>query len=78
MRYAGIDVAAASHVLAIVDDAGIVLLKPTLFTEDAAGYARLLVYLGEPGGLTVVVEASGYCGRNLCGFLVERGFPVAV
>ncbi|MGH9886801.1 MAG: IS110 family transposase, partial [bacterium] len=78
MRFAGIDVGAASHVLAIVDESGAVIFKATAFAEDAAGYARLLTYVGSPADLIVVMEATGHCGRNLCGFLVDRAFSVAV
>jgi transposase len=41
MRFAGIDVARSSHVVAIVDEAGRVLRKATSFTEDLAGYKEL-------------------------------------
>jgi transposase len=60
-----------------VDEACSVLLKPTSFGEDAAGYRRLLDDLEAPADLLVVLEATGHCCRNLCGFLVEREFRVA-
>ena len=48
MRFVGIDVAAERHVVAIVDEAETVRLKPTAFTEDAEGYQNLWSLLGPP------------------------------
>jgi transposase len=41
MRFAGVDVASVTHVVALVDEDGKVLVKATTFTEDAAGYEKL-------------------------------------
>jgi hypothetical protein len=38
MRFVGIDIASETHVVAIVDDEGKTVLKPTPFDEDAVGY----------------------------------------
>jgi transposase len=78
MRIAGIDIAAETHVVALVDVSGAVLLKPTPFTEDAAGYARLLERLGHPTDLLVVMEATGHYWKNLFATLVAHGFAVAL
>jgi len=40
-RFAGIDVGAYSHMVAVVDKNGAVLRKSTAFGEDAAGYRRI-------------------------------------
>src|ERR1700746_640273 len=48
MRYAGIDVAAERHCVAIVDDRGAVLKKPPAVSEEAAGYTQLRELLGRP------------------------------
>ena len=42
MRFAGIDIAAEKHFLAVLDEKREVVVKPTAFTEDAAGHAKLL------------------------------------
>jgi len=42
MRFAGIDIDAEKHFVAVVDDRREVLVKSTAFTEDAAGYGKLL------------------------------------
>ena len=48
MRFAGIDIASETHVLAVVDADGAIALKPTPFAEDAAGYQKALGLLGQP------------------------------
>lgn len=60
MRFAGIDIAAEMHVVAVIDDGGTVLVKPTPCAEDAEGYARLRDRLGAPTDLLVVLEATGH------------------
>lgn len=79
MRVAGIDVGSQNHVVAIVGEGGhVVLLKPTAFSEDAAGYAKLFQLLGSPADLLVAMEATGIYGRNLFVALCEGGYQVAV
>ena len=41
MRFIGIDIGSEKHFVAIVDEAGKPLRKPTPFTENAAGYEEL-------------------------------------
>lgn len=77
-RYAGIDVASQTHVVAITSATGDVLVKPTPFAEDAAGYQKLFAVLGDPKDVLVVMEATGHYGRNLFAALNERSFSVAV
>lgn len=78
MRFAGIDIAAETHVVAIVDQTGTVLVKPTPFGEDAEGYARLLDRLGAPRDLLVVMEATGHYWKNLFATLAAQGIAVAL
>jgi transposase len=78
MRFAGIDIAAETHVVAVVDESGTVLLKPTAFTEDAEGYARLLERLGPTSDLLVVMEATGHYWKNLFATLATHGLAVAL
>jgi transposase len=59
MRYAGIDVAAEKHALAVVDGRGEVVVRPTSLGEDAEGYERLRTTLGSPEALVVALEATG-------------------
>lgn len=78
MRFAGIDIAAETHVLAIVGVDGAVQLKPTPFTEDAAGYERALELLAAPGDILVAMEATGHYWKNLFAALVSAGHSVAL
>lgn len=78
MRFVGIDVAAERHMVAIVDEAGAVVLKPTPFTEDAEGYGTLFAGLGGADDTLVAMEATGHYWKNLFAALVARGFVVAL
>jgi transposase len=78
MRFAGIDIAAETHVLAVVDEAGTVLIKPTPFAEDADGYTWLRKQLGSPGDLLVIMEATGHYWKNLFAILAAHGTAVAL
>lgn len=78
MRYAGIDVGSQTHVIAIVGPDGDVMVKPTSFSENAAGYDKVLELLGPPHELIVALEATGHYGKNLCAFLRHRAYGVAV
>lgn len=78
MRFVGIDIAAERHVVAVVDEQGAVLVKPTPFAEDAQGYAQLLSLLGPPPDTLVALEATGHYWKNLFATLVGHGFLVAL
>ena len=78
MRFAGIDIASEMHVVAIVDEASRVLVKPMRFGEDRAGHERLLELLGESGDILVAMEATGHYWRNLFATLLIRGYRVAL
>ena len=78
MRFAGIDIASETHVVAVVDEASSVTVKPTSFSEDAAGYEKLLGLLGGPGDVLVAMEATGHYWQNLFAALAAAGFAVAL
>ncbi len=78
VNYAGIDIAAEVHFVAVVNEHGEVIQKATRFEENAAGYEALLKLLGEPAGLVVAMEATGHYWKNLFAVLVSRGYQVAV
>ena len=77
MRFAGIDIGAETHVVAIVDGDGKTVLKPMKVTEDDCGHLQLLEQLGGPE-LLVAMEATGHYWQNLYGRLTERGYEVAL
>jgi transposase len=78
MRFAGVDVGAQRHFVAMIDEQGDVVQQPRPFGEDAEGYERVLRILGTPGDVLVVMEATGHYWRNLFGHLVAKGHRVAV
>jgi transposase len=78
MRFAGIDIASEKHVVAIVDEAGGVLLKATTFEEDADGYKTLLELLGEPSECLVAMEATGHYWQNVFAVLAANGFQLSL
>src|SRR6202045_2969044 len=45
MRFAGIDIGAERHMVAVLDEQGEVLCRSSPFGEDATGYARLFELL---------------------------------
>lgn len=78
MRFAGIDIAAETHFVAVVDDASGTVVKPTSFGEDASGYEKLLGLLGAPGEVLVAMEATGHYWQNLFAALAAAGYGVAL
>ena len=78
MRFAGIDIASETPVVAVVDDEGRVVVKATSFGEDAAGYQRVLELLGPPDGCVVAMEATGHYWQNLFAALAAAGFQIAL
>lgn len=78
MRFVGVDIAAEKHFVAAVDEKGEVVVKPTAFTEDAAGYEKFFGLLGEPRDALVAMEATGHYWKNLFATLVAKGFLVAL
>lgn len=78
MRFAGIDIASETHVLAIVHADGAVEVKATPFGEDATGYDQVLHLLGTPGEVLIAMEATGHYWKNLFAVLAAAGHRVAL
>lgn len=78
MRFAGIDIASETHVLALVAADGSVALKATPFTEDDLGYQKALALLGSPGEVLIAMEATGHYWKNLFAVLAAAGHGVAL
>jgi transposase len=78
VRFAGIDIAAETHFVAVVDEASGAVVKPTSFTEDAKGYEKLFTLLGAPGDVLVAMEATGHYWQNLFAALAAAGYAVAL
>lgn len=79
MHFVGIDIAAETHVFAVLAEDGTVIAKPKPFAEDAEGHAKLLAVLAGLGdGVLVVMEATGHYWKNLFAVLAAKGFDVAL
>jgi transposase len=78
MRFAGIDIAAETHFVAVVDEGSNTVVKPSSFTEDATGYEKLFALLGGPGEVLVAMEATGHYWQNLFAALAAAGYAVAL
>jgi transposase len=78
MRFAGIDVGAGRHMVAMVGEQSEVLCRSSPFGEDASGYAHLFELLGPPEGCLLALEATGHYWRNLFVALLAKGYSVAV
>jgi transposase len=78
MRVAGIDIGSETHVVAMVDEEGQVLVKATQVAESAEGYTKLLEVLGTPGDCKVAMEATGHYWQNLFAALAAAGFEIAL
>lgn len=78
MRFAGIDIASETHVVAVVDEKSERVVKPIPFAEDASGYAKLLGLLGTPAEVLVAMEATGHYWKNLFATLAGHGYAVAL
>ena len=78
MRFAGIDIASETHVLAVVNAEGAVELRPIPFGEDAAGYQKVLDLLSTPGEVLIAMEATGHYWKNLFAALAAAGHNVAL
>ncbi len=78
MQFVGIDIASEHHVVAIVNEQGEVIVKPTVFGEDANGYQALRVLLGAPEQTLIAMEATGHYWQNLFADLATEGFAVAL
>jgi len=78
MQYVGIDIGSEKHFVAIVDEEGRLLRKPTPFTESSEGYAKLLELLGDPEDSLVAMEATGCYWKNAFAALAAQGYRVAL
>ena len=78
MRFAGIDIGAEHHMVAVLDEHGEVLCRSSPFGVDARGYARLFELLGPPDDCLVALEATGHYWRNLFVALIAKSYVVAV
>jgi len=78
MRFAGVDIASETHMVAVMDETGEVLVKPTTFREDTDGYAELIGLLDPPADVLIAMEATGHYWKNLFAALTACGYSIAL
>src|SRR6266478_8325543 len=69
MRFAGIDVGAERHMVAVVDEETQVLCRSSPFGEDSSGYAHLFELLGPAEDCLVALEATGHLAQPIRRFV---------
>ena len=80
LYYVGIDIAKLNHFASVISSEGEVLVKPFKFTNDNAGFFRLLSTLDsfDRNSLIIGLESTAHYGDNLVEFLVSRRYQVCV
>ncbi len=78
MIYVGIDIGKSSHWIALCDDSGKPIGKPTSFAEDRHGYLKMKQILDGHDIALVVMEATGHYWRNIFTNLLTNNIPVAL
>lgn len=80
MIYVGIDIAKLNHFACAVSADGKVLLEPFKFTNDNAGFQKLLSCLDsfDKNSLIIGLESTAHYGNTLVEFLVSKHYKVCV
>jgi len=82
MFYVGIDIAKRSHEAAVIDDKGMVSVKPFSFSNTIEGCQKVLAALTKINApkdeVIVAMEATGHYWLNVYSFFIEYGFDVKV
>lgn len=80
MIYAGIDIAKETHVAAVMNSDGVVLIEPFAFQNDHEGFKLLKLKLDtlDKNELVIGLESTAHYGENVIFFLHSMGFRLAV
>ena len=79
MRFAGIDIGAERHAVALVDEAGRILHKPESVGRGSCRVpAASRALLGDPRDCLIAMEATGHYWKNLFSWLTAEGFSIAL
>ena len=78
MTFAGIDVGAEHHMVAMVGEQGEVLCRSSPFGEDASGCAASVRVAWPSWRLFAGIGSDGHYWRNLFVALLAKGYAVAV
>jgi transposase len=73
-----IDIGSERHAAVVVDESGVILLRPRSFVEDLSGHRKLPELIGDPGDYLVAMEARGHYWCNLFAWLVTKACSVAI
>ena len=80
MIYVGIDIAKRTHYASVMNSDGEILAKPFPFTNDLAGFQKLLSCIGSfpKEQLLIGMESTAHYAENLTCFLFSRDFQVCI
>lgn len=80
MNYVGIDIAKQTHFASIMNSEGEILVEPFPFSNDHAGFLKLLKYLSAFSQENVLIgmESTAHYAENLTSFLFTRGFNICI
>ena len=77
MNYVGIDIAKQTHYASIMNSDGEILVEPFSFSNDHAGFQKLLKHLSTFAKEDVLIgmESTAHYAENLTSFLFTRDSP---
>lgn len=80
MNYVGIDIAKQTHYASIMNSDGEILTEPFSFSNDHAGFQKLLKHLSAFAKEDVLIgmESTAHYAENLTSFLFTRGFNICI
>ena len=80
MNYVGIDIAKQTHYASIMNSDGEILAAPFSFSNDHAGFQKLLKHLSAFAKEDVLIgmESTAHYAENLTSFLFTRGFHICI
>lgn len=80
MIYVGIDIAKRTHYASVMNSDGKILAEPFPFTNDLAGFQKLLSCIGSfpKEQLLIGMESTAHYAENLTCFLFSRDFQVCI
>lgn len=80
MIYVGIDIAKRTHYASVMNSDGEILAEPFPFTNDLAGFQKLLSCIGSfpKEQLLIGMESTAHYAENLTCFLFSRDFQVCI
>ncbi len=80
MIYVGIDIAKRTHYASVMNSDGEILAEPFPFTNDHAGFQKLLSCIGSfpKEQLLIGMESTAHYAENLTCFLFSSDFQVCI